>query len=233
MVSKKITPNYFMAQHKTMMTESEEMYLITAVLLKEHGLEEPLPVSQLAEALSIQPVSAHQMIHRLAEDGWVTFVPYKGVTLTPEGEVLALRVLRHRRLWEVFLVDRLQMLPDVAAELACKLEHDLPDDIAERLSGYLGHPQQNPQGKVIPSPQEQTLPQSDRFLIQLKTGERSQVSRIQADEATRSFLAGEGICVGSPVTMLAVGSTGSVLIEVGCLNVHLSEKAAQAVLVCP
>ena len=96
-----------------MVTESEEMYLITAVLLKERGLEEPLPVSQLAEALSIQPVSAHQMIHRLAEDGWVTFTPYKGVTLTPNGETLALSVLRHRRLWEVFLVDQLQILPEI------------------------------------------------------------------------------------------------------------------------
>ena len=49
------------------MTESEEMYLVTAALLKERGLEEPLPVSQLAEALSIQPVSAHQMIRRLGD----------------------------------------------------------------------------------------------------------------------------------------------------------------------
>ncbi|MBA3073981.1 MAG: metal-dependent transcriptional regulator [Anaerolineae bacterium] len=215
------------------MTESEEMYLVTATLLKERGLEEPLPVSQLAEALSIQPVSAHQMIRRLEDAGWVTFAPYKGVTLTPEGEMLALRVLRHRRLWEVFLVDRLQMLPDVAADLACKLEHFLPDDVAERLSLYLGNPQQNPQGRVIPTPQAQALPQLNRVLIQLKAGEHSQVSLIQADEATRSFLAGEGICAGSPVTMLAVGSQGAILVECEGRTVHLSERAAQFILVFP
>lgn len=215
------------------MTESEEMYLITTVLLKERGLEEPLPVSQLAEALSIQPVSAHQMIRRLEEAGWVTFAPYKGVTLTPEGEALALNVLRHRRLWEVFLVDQLQMLPEVAADLACKLEHVLPDDVAERLSRLLGHPTQNPQGKAIPAAQAQALPLPERFLIQLKTGERSQVSRVQADEATRSFLAGEGICAGSPVTMLAVGCEGALLAEFEGRAVHLSEKTARAILIFP
>ncbi|HEX7975886.1 MAG TPA: metal-dependent transcriptional regulator [Anaerolineales bacterium] len=216
-----------------MMTESEEMYLITAVLLKERGLEEPLPVTQLAEALSIQPVSAHQMIRRLEEAKWVTFTPYKGVTLTPEGEAQALNVLRHRRLWEVFLVNQLQMLPDMAADLACKLEHVLPDDVADRLSRLLGHPTQNPQGKAIPAAQALVLPLQERFLIQLKTSERSQVSRVEADEATRSFLAGEGICAGSPVTMLAVGTNGAILAEFGGQAVHLSETTALSIKIIP
>lgn len=215
------------------MTESEEMYLVTATLLKERGLEEPLPVSQLAEALSIQPVSAHQMVRRLEEAGWVTFAPYKGVTLTPAGEALALNVLRHRRLWEVFLVEQLQMLPEVAADLACKLEHILPDDVAELLSRLLGNPTQNPQGKAIPAAQAQALPPPERLMSQLKTGEQSQVSRIQADEATRSFLAGEGIGAGTPVMMLAVGCEGALLAEFGGRTVHLSERAAQAILILP
>jgi DtxR family Mn-dependent transcriptional regulator len=216
-----------------MMTESEEMYLITAVLLKERGLEEPLPISQLAEALSIQPVSAHQMIHRLAEDGWVTFTPYKGITLTPDGERLALSVLRHRRLWEVFLVDQLQILPDVAAELACKLEHTVPDDIAERLSRFLGQPTQSPLGNPIPAAQSSALPLPERFLIQLKTGEESQVARIQADEATHSFLTGEGISPGTHVTVLAIGSNGAMLAAFGECNVHLSERTARSILIFP
>ncbi|MCE5207128.1 MAG: metal-dependent transcriptional regulator [Chloroflexi bacterium] len=216
-----------------MVTESEEMYLITAVLLKERGLEEPLPVSQLAEALSIQPVSAHQMIHRLAEDGWVTFTPYKGVTLTPNGETLALSVLRHRRLWEVFLVDQLQILPDVAAELACKLEHTVPDDIAERLSRFLGQPTQSPLGNPIPAAQSSALPLPERFLTQLKTGEESQVARIQADEATHSFLTAEGIGPGTLVTVLAIGSNGAILAAFGERSMYLSERTARSILIFP
>jgi len=209
------------------------MYLVTTVLLKEQGLEEPLPVSQLADALSIQPVSAHQMIHRLAEEGWLTFTPYKGVILTPEGEKLALSVLRHRRLWEVFLVNQLQILPDIAAELACKLEHTLPDDIAERLYYYLGQPSQSPLGKPIPSSQAAALQHPERLLIQLKTDEDSQVTRIQADEATCSFFANEGICPGTPVQILAIGTNGAILATFAGRTVHLSEKAARSIMILP
>ncbi|MCE5209821.1 MAG: metal-dependent transcriptional regulator [Chloroflexi bacterium] len=216
-----------------MMTESEEMYLVTAVLLKERGLEEPLPVSQLAETMAIQPVSAHQMIHRLVDEGWLTFAPYKGVTLTPEGETLALSVLRHRRLWEVFLVDQLQILPDVAAELACKLEHTVPDDIAERLSRFLGQPTQSPLGKPIPAAQAANLPRPERYLTQLKTGEESQVARVQADAATHAFLLAEGVGPGTPVTVLAVGSNGAMLAAFGERTVHLSERTALTVFVLP
>lgn len=209
------------------------MYLVTAVLLKERGLEEPLPVSQLAETMAIQPVSAHQMIHRLVDEGWLTFAPYKGVTLTPGGETLALSVLRHRRLWEVFLVDQLQILPDVAAELACKLEHTVPDDIAERLSHFLGQPTQSPLGKPIPAAQAANLPRPERFLLQLKTGEESQVTRIQADAATHAFLIGEGVDPGTPVTVLAVGSNGAMLVAFGERTVHLSERTARTIFVLP
>lgn len=216
-----------------MMTESEEMYLVTAVLLKELGLEEPLPVSQLAEAMSIQPVSAHQMIHRLAEEGWVTFTPYKGVILTPEGETLALSVLRHRRLWEVFLVEKLKILPDAAADLACKLEHSLPEDIAERLYQFLGKPDRSPKGMSIPSAEGVSLPPPERLLIQLNTGEDSQVTRIQADEATCSFFANEGICPGTPVETLAIGTNGAILATFAGRTVHLSEKAARSIMILP
>lgn len=215
------------------MSESEEMYLVTLAMLEETGVRVPIPVSRLANELNIQPVSVNQMVRKLEETGLVIYTPYKGVVLTPEGEVRALRVLRHRRLWEVFLVNQLHLLPELVADLACKLEHVLPDDVADRLSQFLGHPLQNPQGKTIPSPQAHTLLLAERNLIQMKTGERSQVSRIQADDASYSFLTNQGICAGSPVTMLAVGSDGAILAEFGGRTVHLSKRTAQTILILP
>ena len=65
------------------MSESEEMYLISIVRLVEKDIEEPIPIPQLAAELSIQPVSVNQMVHKLAEEGWVNYIPYKGVELSP------------------------------------------------------------------------------------------------------------------------------------------------------
>jgi Mn-dependent DtxR family transcriptional regulator len=132
------------------MSESEDMYLLTVAKLVEAGAQAPIPVSRLAQELSIQPISANQMIRKLEEAGWLRYTPYKGVELTQEGEGLALRTLRHRRLWEVFLVENLQLSLDEADEMACRLEHILPAEVAERLAGFLGYPATSPRGKPIP-----------------------------------------------------------------------------------
>ena len=101
------------------MSESEEMYLITIARLFEGGVEDPVSVSRIAGELSIQPVSANQMVHKLVEEGLVEYFPYKGVSLTPKGQAAAQQVLRGRRLWEVFLVNHLELSPGEADAMAC------------------------------------------------------------------------------------------------------------------
>ncbi len=102
-------------------SESEEMYLIAIARLAEQGVQEPIPISLLAKELSIQPVSANQMVHKLADAGLLDYLPYKGVRLTASGWKVARHVLRHRRLWEVFLVEHLEIALDEADALACRL----------------------------------------------------------------------------------------------------------------
>nr|NIW41516.1 metal-dependent transcriptional regulator [candidate division Zixibacteria bacterium] len=74
-------------------------------------------MSELASALSVQPVSVNQMIRKMDEEGLVNYHPYKGVEFKPEGRQLVLRILRYRRLWEVFLVTHLKMPLDEADKL--------------------------------------------------------------------------------------------------------------------
>jgi DtxR family Mn-dependent transcriptional regulator len=132
------------------MSESEEMYLITIARLVEQGVEEPISISLLAEELAIQPVSANQMIHKLAEEKLVKYLPYKGVLLTSNGQEVAMHVLRDRRLWEVFLVKHLGLPPSEADALACRLEHITPKGVTCRLARFLGYPSVTPQGFPIP-----------------------------------------------------------------------------------
>lgn len=118
-------------------TPSEEMYLITAAMAEEEGREGPLPLASLAQALSISPVSANQMVRRLAARGLFEYHPYQGVLLTARGRVAARRVLRGRRLWAGFLVDHLGFDVDEADALACEFEHVTPPLLADRLERFM------------------------------------------------------------------------------------------------
>ena len=88
-------------------SEAEEMYLITVARAIEDGVGPPVPVSTIAGVLEVSSVSANQMIKKLGSAGLVSYVPYKGVTLTDTGDELANTVLRNRRLWGRFLADHL------------------------------------------------------------------------------------------------------------------------------
>ena len=117
---------------------SEEMYLITVALAEERGGEERLAVAALARDLSISPVSANQMIWRLASRGLMDYHPYQGVALTAAGRAAARRVLRGRRLWRAFLVGHLGFGEEEADALACDLEHLTAPRVADRLESFLG-----------------------------------------------------------------------------------------------
>ena len=98
---------YFSMAHLTNLSQSEEMYLVTIRHICEDCTDRPIPIPEIAEKLDVQPVSVNQMVKKLAEAGLVKYTPYKGVELTADGKDISSRILRHRRLWEVFLVKNL------------------------------------------------------------------------------------------------------------------------------
>ena len=213
------------------MSESEEMYLVTAAVLEESGLPSPFQVSVLARELSIQPVSANQMIRRLEESGLVIYTPYRGVTMTDDGRAIALRILRHRRLWEVFLVDKLNLPADAARELACQMEHIASAEVMSRLATFLGEPTVSPEGKLIPPGELDVNMKLDIPLGQLKVSEQGIVSRLEADDSTRSFLIHEGILPQANLTLLGVGWDGDLLIEVDRQTIHLTSRIGEMIWV--
>lgn len=213
------------------MSESEEMYLITIARLVEQGIEEPVPLPRLAQELSILPVSANQMVHKLEEEELVAYIPYKGVELTPKGRRIAMQVLRHRRLWEVFLVDQLKLSPAEADALACRLEHITPQKATYQLAEFLGHPAVTPQGLPIPRAEGQAEEAPSLPLAELPFGRQGEVVRISADLATCAFLETEGVRSGSQVSLLAKASDGGLLLQAGEKRVHLAGHLAQEIAV--
>jgi DtxR family transcriptional regulator, Mn-dependent transcriptional regulator len=131
-------------------SESAEMYLLMTAELAEASPDAVVPVPALAEQLGISPVSTNQMCRKLQDQGLLRYRPYRGVTLTEAGQAVADRVIRRRRLWEVFLVDRLDLSLPAAREAACRLEHVTSPRLSERLADFLQQPAVCPHGKPIP-----------------------------------------------------------------------------------
>ena len=205
-------------------TESEEMYLITVARSIEDGNEPPIRVSQLAEDLDVSPVSANQMVKKLVAVGLMEYEPYRGVTLTPEGERLASDVLRSRRLWGVFLADHLGLSVQRADEVACEMEHVTPSDVANRLSSFLGEPTTGPKGRTIPGTGKVS---SGRPISSAPAG--TKVTVVAAADPYDTFLASQKIEFGTTITVLAVGEDSTVLAKGPGGSIQLSPAAADAI----
>lgn len=213
------------------MSESEEMYLISIARLIERGVEAPVPIPQLAGELSVHPVSANQMVHKLAEEELVEYLPYKGAQLTPRGQEIAQKVLRDRRLWEVFLVEHLDLPPSEADALACRLEHITAEGIACRLAQFLGQPAVSPQGLPIPQLDGEPVGHMPRPLSDLAVGELGEVRRIEGDRTTQAFLSAEGLRPGLEVKPLAISSGGAMLLEISDRRLHLAKVITEQILI--
>ncbi len=210
-------------------TESEEMYLITVARALEAGHPEPVPMPEIAEALSVSVASANEMVRKLAVRNLVTYEPYRGAGLTSTGRAVANRVLRTRRLWATFLVEHLGLAPSEADDQACHLEHVTAPDSAERLATFLGDPAVDPLGQPIPAadapaPGQQAVVALDTTAV----GAVAEVVAIRVPSAARDFLGGAGIAVGSRLVVLAAGDSG-VLVETASGPVNLIRSLAAGV----
>ncbi len=212
-------------------SESEEMYLIHIAMAGEEGVEGPVGLSRLAEMLEVSPVSANQMVKKLAGRNLVDYFPYKGVELTSSGREIADQVLRGRRLWALFLAEQLDLSPARADAIACDLEHITPPDLADRLAHLLGDPARGPQGRPIPHSDRPADSVPSMVLSELPVGGAGTVTRVGGSEATRSFLGRSGVVPGARVRLLAVGREGDCLIQVDSTDLHLAGQPAAEVVV--
>ena len=221
----------------TGMSESLEMYLATIIGLRE-SKGEPVPLSALANALSIASVSANEMCRKLQEQELVIYQPYKGVTLTKEGERRGMAVLRRRGLWTVFLTQKLGIEPKRAHEVADDLEHSTPNDVADRLANFLGNPRVTPLGTPIPSANTAFAYPTAVPLTAIATGRVGHVAELPTDAAIHDFLHQHGLQVGTPVTVLSIADSGERLLAMGThggptRHLSVTEATADQVLVVP
>ena len=158
---------------------------------------EPVTNNALAERLDVTPGSASAMVKRLDELGLVSHVPYRGVTLTDAGRRVALEVIRHHRLLELYLVESLGVPWDRVHAEAEVLEHVLSEELEELISAKLGDPTHDPHGDPIPTRDLQITEGETESLEQMRPGACGTFVRISdSDPEMLRYLADRGIAPG-------------------------------------
>jgi DtxR family Mn-dependent transcriptional regulator len=213
------------------LSESVQNYLVNIVRLRE-AADEPVPLSHLAEALSISPISVNDMCRKLQDQGLVVYRPYKGVYLTEEGQRHAYYIVRRHRLWEVFLVHKLGFAFEEAHQAACRLEHATPDPVADQLDAFLSYPTVNPQGLPIPRP-EGVLPTCTTTLLsELSAGQAAHILRCDAGEPTCTAIGERGLRPGATAQIL-LATEQSQLLSVEGAHISVARSLAETILVEP
>lgn len=168
------------------LTQSEENY-IKAIYSIQTIADRPISTNELAEKMETKASSATDMIQRLSEKEIITYIKYKGCSLTEKGKNIALKTIRKHRLWETFLVDKLHFRWDEVHEIAEQLEHIQSKELTNRLENFLGHPKFDPHGDPIPDIHGQIKPREKSCkLMELGTKEEGIV--IGVEDGSVSFL---------------------------------------------
>lgn len=175
-----------------MTTTAVEDYLkVVYELLREDG---KATTSAIAERLNVAPASVSGMFKKLSELNLVEHMPYQGVILTPGGEKIALEVIRHHRLVELYLAEALGVPWDKVHAEAHRLEHAISPELADRMAAVLGDPQVDPHGAPIPSKEGNIAAVATRRLAELNIGETGRVAEvIDEDPALLRSLAAIGL----------------------------------------
>ncbi|QXP72930.1 metal-dependent transcriptional regulator [Tenacibaculum sp. HL-MS23] len=159
-----------------MFSQSEENYIKTIYHLAAIS-DKGISTNAIAKRLKTKASSVTDMIKKLSDKEVVVYKKYQGVTLTELGKKTAASIIRKHRLWEVFLVEKLNFSWDEVHEVAEQLEHIKSPKLIDELDAFLGHPKRDPHGDPIPD-KDGNLPQIKKSLL----------ATLQKNE--------KGVCVG-------------------------------------
>src|SRR5213594_3466564 len=181
-------------EKRSAFTRSQEDYLKALYLLG--GGERPVPTRELAQRLGISSPSVSEMVTRLTAQGLVEHDRYRGQQLTREGRKIALALVRHHRLLEMFLVRVLGYSWDEVHEEAERLER--------RIFELLGRPELDPHGHVIPTLGGKVRAVSHRSLSEARVGDRLVVQGVSDDDPAKlRELQRRGLVPGTPIAVVA------------------------------
>ncbi|MDY0904398.1 metal-dependent transcriptional regulator [Pedobacter sp. CFBP9032] len=214
-----------------MQSFTEENYLKIIYHLAENT--DNVQTNAIAAQMQTKPASVTDMIKKLAEKGFVDYIKYQGVTLTDKGRNAAIDIVRKHRLWEVFLVDKLNFKWDEVHDVAEELEHIKSTALIERLDEFLGFPKSDPHGDPIPDKNGRFAKTQFTKLIDLKIGDNGTITGVsQHSSAFLKHLEKLGLTLGKQIEVNDVTDfDGSVEILVAAKQINISREVAKHILI--
>lgn len=209
-----------------------EDYLKTIYMLEQE--ESPVSTSRIAEARSVKPGSATSMIQRLSKLNLVNYEKHYGVTLTDAGNQIALEVIRHHRLVELYLIEALGFSWDEVHEQADILEHVISEQLEERIAAALNYPSFDPHGDPIPSKEGAIIAVDTLPLTDMPEGSKAVVSRVpySAESDLLRYLGQLGLVPGAEVTVIETAPfEGPVTVDIGGLTQVIGYRVASTIQV--
>jgi DtxR family Mn-dependent transcriptional regulator len=173
-------------------SQSVEDYV--KVIYKLQSEEETVSTTALAKRMKTTPAAATKMMKALAESRLLDYTPYYGVKLTAAGEKVALEVIRHHRLLELYLHEALGYGWDEVDAEAEKLEHHISEDFEDRIERLLDYPVRDPHGDPIPSRDGTIAPQRGESLAESEAGDTLVILRVRdSDPEVLRYLSRIGV----------------------------------------
>jgi DtxR family Mn-dependent transcriptional regulator len=214
------------------MTQSEENYLKAIYHL---GKVNPgvISTNAIAEEMQTKPSSVTDMVKRLSEKGLLNYKKYQGVTLSLEGTEKALMVIRKHRLWETFLVEKMDFSWDEVHEIAEQLEHIQSEKLIDELDRFLGYPKVDPHGDPIPDKNGELEPRQAKLLSNIDIN--ASCVCVGVRDSSTSFLRyldRNEIALGDRIQVLEKEDfDNSVRVKIGGRNLQLSHAIASNLIV--
>ena len=215
-----------------MITLAEENYLkaILSISLNEDG---KVSTNAIANEISTSAASVSDMLKKLQEKELIKYEKYKGVELSSKGTKLATSIIRKHRLWETFLVNKLDFSWGEVHDVAEQLEHIKSTELIDKLDLFLGFPKFDPHGEPIPT-KEGEIPTSNTIpLNELQTGTKGNVMGVSMDEKSfLDYLTQLNIRIGSEIELLEkITFDQSISIKIENITQHISNDVAKHLLI--
>lgn len=214
------------------MTFSEENYLKTIYHLTIISDLE-ISTNAIAEKMETKASSVTDMLKKLAEKDLVNYKKYQGVSLTEKGKLSAKMIVRKHRLWEVFLVEKLDFSWDEVHDIAEQLEHIKSEKLINKLDDFLGNPTEDPHGDPIPDVNGRIIKIEKQLLSELHENQTGICVGVKDTSSEfLKYLDKQGIALGSKIEIIAKESFDlSLKIKVDNKDLTISNKIASNLFV--
>lgn len=215
-----------------MQSFTEENYLKIIYHLSVNNTAS-VQTNAIAEKIQIKPASVTDMIKKLADKQLINYKKYQGVTLTEKGRLAAISIVRKHRLWEVFLVEKLNFKWDEIHEIAEELEHINSTELVERLDEFLAFPKNDPHGDPIPDKHGNFDSILFNKLNKLKPGDKGLIMGVNEHSSTfLKHLEKLGLTLGKQIEITDITEfDGSVELLVETKKISLSREIAKHILI--